>query len=164
MSYIEHVLQPGEEIRYQGSVHWILYLPAIILCVVGAVSMAFGPPGWVITAISISLAILLALRAWFIRWMTEIVVTDRRVIYAHGFIQRHSVEVHMDKIESVDVDQGMLGRVFDYGERDYSRDWHNDGALARRGSPHRLSQRGYRAIAAKPLCSLERATLPNSFL
>jgi uncharacterized membrane protein YdbT with pleckstrin-like domain len=47
--------------------------------------------------------------------MTEIVVTDRRVIYAHGFIQRHSVEVHMDKIESVDVDQGMLGRVFDYG-------------------------------------------------
>jgi len=55
-------------------------------------------------------------RAWFIRWMTEIVVTDRRVIYAHGFIQRHSVEVHMDKIESVDVDQGMLGRVFDYGD------------------------------------------------
>ena len=98
MSYIQHVLQPGEEIRYQGSVHWILYLPAIILCVVGAVSMAFGPPGWVIAAISISLAILLALRAWFIRWMTEIVVTDRRVIYAHGFIQRHSVEVHMDKV------------------------------------------------------------------
>ena len=116
MSYIQHVLQAGEEIRYQGSVHWILYLPAIILCVVGAVSMAFGPPGWVIAAISISLAILLALRAWFIRWMTEIVVTDRRVIYAHGFIQRHSVEVHMDKIESVDVDQGMLGRVFDYGD------------------------------------------------
>lgn len=48
--------------------------------------------------------------------MTEIVVTDRRVIYAHGLIQRHSVEVHMDKIESVDVDQGMLGRVFDYGD------------------------------------------------
>ena len=39
MSYIQHVLQPGEEIRYQGSVHWILYLPAIILCVIGAVSM-----------------------------------------------------------------------------------------------------------------------------
>ena len=75
-----------------------------------------GLLGWVIAAISISLAILLALRAWFIRWMTEIVVTDRRVIYAHGFIQRHSVEVHMDKIESVDVDQGMLGRVFDYGD------------------------------------------------
>jgi uncharacterized membrane protein YdbT with pleckstrin-like domain len=48
--------------------------------------------------------------------MTEIAVTDRRVIYARGFIQRHSIEVHMDKIESIDVDQSMLGRLFDYGD------------------------------------------------
>jgi uncharacterized membrane protein YdbT with pleckstrin-like domain len=46
--------------------------------------------------------------------MTEVVITDRRVIYARGFIQRHSVELHMDKIESVDVDQSVLGRLFDY--------------------------------------------------
>ena len=59
---------------------------------------------------------LFALRAWFIRWTNEIVVTDRRVIYAHGFIQRHTVEVHMDKIESVDVDQSVLGRLLDYGD------------------------------------------------
>jgi uncharacterized membrane protein YdbT with pleckstrin-like domain len=60
--------------------------------------------------------VILALRAWFIRWTNEIVVTDRRVIYAHGFIQRHTVEVHMDKIESVDVDQAVLGRILDYGD------------------------------------------------
>ena len=115
VSYVKHVLQPGETIRYQGSVHWILYLPAIILGVVGVASSAFGPPGWVVAAICFLAALILALRAWFIRWMTEIVVTDRRVIYARGFIQRHTVEVHMDKIESVDVDQTMLGRIFDYG-------------------------------------------------
>jgi uncharacterized membrane protein YdbT with pleckstrin-like domain len=116
MSYIKHVLQPGETVRYQGSVHWILYLPAIILGVFGAVSSAFGPPGWVIAVICFLLALILALRAWFIRWMTEIVVTDRRVIYVHGFIQRDSVEVHMNQIESVDVDQTLLGRLFDYGD------------------------------------------------
>ena len=66
--------------------------------------------------ISNLLAVLLALRAWFIRWTNEIVVTDRRVIHAHGFIQRHTVEVHMDKIESVDVDQTVLGRILDYGD------------------------------------------------
>jgi hypothetical protein len=36
VSYIKHVLQPGETIRYQGSVHWILYLPAIVLALVAA--------------------------------------------------------------------------------------------------------------------------------
>jgi len=116
MSYIKHVLQPGETVRYQGSVHWILYVPAIILGVVGAVSSLFGPPGWVISAICLLVALILALRAWFIRWMTEIVVTDRRVIYVHGFIQRDSIEVHMNQIESVDVDQTILGRLFDYGD------------------------------------------------
>jgi uncharacterized membrane protein YdbT with pleckstrin-like domain len=62
------------------------------------------------------LAVILALRAWLIRWMNEIVVTDRRVIYAHGFIQRHTVDVNMDKIESVDVDQTVMGRILDYGD------------------------------------------------
>jgi uncharacterized membrane protein YdbT with pleckstrin-like domain len=70
----------------------------------------------VASAICFLLAAILALRAWFIRWTNEIVVTDRRVIYAHGFIRRHTVEVNMDKIESVDVDQTMMGRILDYGD------------------------------------------------
>ena len=121
MSYIKHVLQPGETIRYEGSVHWILYLPAIILALVAAAILALSSlmawsHGWILAAACLLIALLLAFRAWFIRWMTEIAVTDRRVIYARGFIQRHSIEVHMDKIESVDVDQSVLGRLFDYGD------------------------------------------------
>ena len=53
--------------------------------------------------------------AWFIRWITEFAVTDRRVIYKCGFISRHTVEMNMDKIESVDVDQSLLGRLLNYG-------------------------------------------------
>ena len=115
MSYIRHVLQPGETIRYQGSVRWILYLHALLLAVVGAAASLLGT-SLGMGGISNLLAVLLALRAWFIRWTNEIVVTDRRVIHAHGFIQRHTVEVHMDKIESVDVDQTVLGRILDYGD------------------------------------------------
>ena len=74
------------------------------------------PYGWIWAVACLLLGLLLAVRAWFIRWMTEIAVTDRRVIYARGFIQRHSVEVHMDKIESVDVDQTVFGRLLDYGD------------------------------------------------
>ena len=46
---------------------------------------------------------------------TEIAVTDRRIILKRGLIQRHTIEINMDKVESVDVDQSILGRIFDYG-------------------------------------------------
>jgi uncharacterized membrane protein YdbT with pleckstrin-like domain len=37
------------------------------------------------------------------------------VIYKCGFIRRHTIEMNMDKIESVDVDQSIVGRILDYG-------------------------------------------------
>ena len=43
-------------------------------------------------------------------------MTDRRIIYKTGFINRHTVEMHMDKVESVDVDQSILGRMLSYGD------------------------------------------------
>jgi uncharacterized membrane protein YdbT with pleckstrin-like domain len=115
LSYIQQVLQPGETIRYQGSVSWVLYLAPLALAIAGVVAAATGPVGWMIGAICFAVALILTLRAWFIRWTTEIAVTNLRVIYAKGFIQRRSVEIHMDKVESVDVDQSVLGRVFNYG-------------------------------------------------
>jgi len=53
--------------------------------------------------------------AWFRRWTTEIAVTDRRVILKHGFIRRATMEMNMAKVESIDVDQTLTGRLFNYG-------------------------------------------------
>jgi hypothetical protein len=70
VSYIKHVLQPGETIRYEGSVHWILYLPAIILALVAAATfvlsslVAWGY-GWILAAACFLIALLFAFRAWF---------------------------------------------------------------------------------------------------
>jgi uncharacterized membrane protein YdbT with pleckstrin-like domain len=53
--------------------------------------------------------------AWFRRWTTEIAVTDRRVILKRGFIRRATMEMNLAKVESVDVDQTLSGRLFNYG-------------------------------------------------
>ena len=47
--------------------------------------------------------------------MTELSVTNHRVIYKTGFIRRHTVEMNMDKVETVNVDQTILGRILGYG-------------------------------------------------
>jgi uncharacterized membrane protein YdbT with pleckstrin-like domain len=122
MSYVASVLQPGERIVRRGSLHWIVYAPAIELAVVAIVCAVWASTTsgfgvvmlFAATALGL-LAIVSFAVAWFDRWITEIAITDRRIIYKRGFIKRHTVEMNMDKVATVDVDQSILGRMLDYG-------------------------------------------------
>ena len=67
--------------------------------------------GW----IGMAVAAVMFLHAAFKRWTTELSVTTHRVIYKRGFIWRHTVEMNMDKVETVNVDQSILGRILSYG-------------------------------------------------
>jgi uncharacterized membrane protein YdbT with pleckstrin-like domain len=52
----------------------------------------------------------------YIRYQTtELAITSKRVIAKFGFISRRTIEININKVESVQVDQGILGRLFDYG-------------------------------------------------
>ena len=122
MRYIEEILQPGEQVLFAGTLHWIVYLPAmlILLPAAGALTQVrAGPTGmsWLIAVIVFALAsAVMFASAWFRRWTTEIDVTNRRIVYKTGFIRRHTVEMNMDKVESVDVDQSFWGRILNYGD------------------------------------------------
>ena len=124
MSYYEKVLQPGETVRQIGRLHWILYWRAILALIVAVIVLvlALGSNNtqWHWTGIYVAAAIgvvalLLWLAATWHRLGTEIVLTDRRVIYKRGFIDRYTVEMNASKIETVDVVQSFWGRLLDYG-------------------------------------------------
>ncbi len=121
MSYVASVLQPGERIVRVGRLHWIgywhavLFLVLAILCIPWAATDGLGVVLLFCAMAFGVLAVLSFAHAWFIRWITEIAVTDRRIIYKRGFINRHTVEMNMDKVASVDVDQSILGRMLGYG-------------------------------------------------
>lgn len=125
MSYLGQILQPDEKVLFDGHLHWIIYRRAIaflvlaILCS-GALRFFNDQPGLKISALSLAfifavLTFVAAAHAWWRSFATEIAVTSTRVIYKTGFIRRHTVEMNMDKVESVDVDQTLLGRLLGYG-------------------------------------------------
>jgi uncharacterized membrane protein YdbT with pleckstrin-like domain len=122
MSYVQKVLQPGENIVHTASIHWFVYWPGALLLLIAAVVYGYGRgspqvTAWNFAAGAVALFALVALfREWFTWWTTEIAVTNRRIIYKEGFISRNTVEMHMDKVESVDVDQSIMGRILDYGD------------------------------------------------
>jgi len=68
------------------------------------------------SAIVAIVALYWTVRAWFHRWTTETDVTNLRVVHKTGFIKRRTFEMSLDKVESVDVNQSILGRLLDYGD------------------------------------------------
>ena len=116
--YVDKVLQPGERILYRASLNWILYVPGLAVWIVAlALYLATSAGFFHIIALIIFIGgAFLVGRAWFDWWTTEIAVTDRRVITKTGFIRRKTTEMNMEKVESVDVDQSVLGRILDYGD------------------------------------------------
>lgn len=61
------------------------------------------------------LGLIFLIRA-FIRYRTtEIAITTRRVIVKFGLIRRSTIEMNLNKVESIQVDQEVLGRMFNFG-------------------------------------------------
>jgi uncharacterized membrane protein YdbT with pleckstrin-like domain len=123
--YIDDILQPGEKVLYSTNAHWIFYLPAIAAWIVAIVFFALSrmivadTPVLLclsMAAISAIAALYKTLTAWFHRWTTETDVTNLRVVHKTGFIKRRTFEMSLDKVESVDVNQSILGRILNYGD------------------------------------------------
>jgi uncharacterized membrane protein YdbT with pleckstrin-like domain len=96
MGYIDSNLGPGEEVVHRGKIHWAIFLPGILLLpvLIGAVLLVSE----LITMVT-----------------TEMAVTNKRVIIKAGLISRRTIEMNLSKVENVGVDQGILGRMLNYG-------------------------------------------------
>ncbi len=123
--YIEEILQPDERVLYSTTLHWVIYLPGILSCIVAVAAFVIGQDSDTAFLRMMWFGLFVAaglygcfglLQGWFRRWTTEIDVTDKRVVVKKGFITRRTVEMNMDKIESIDVDQSLVGRIMNYGK------------------------------------------------
>ncbi|WP_241596539.1 PH domain-containing protein [Rosenbergiella epipactidis] len=45
-------------------------------------------------------------------WSTELALTNQRIIAKVGLIQRNTVELRLEKVESLGIHQSVLGRIF----------------------------------------------------
>ena len=140
MSYIQDNLMSHEKVLFTARIHPAVFLPSIVsfiftiaLFIYGfsqatVISKTGAPPPQNNQAVTIAgmlllcfsgflflYSILLGLQALIIMFTTEFGVTNRRVIAKTGFIRRHTLEMLLPKIESVAVNQNILGRLLDYG-------------------------------------------------
>ena len=122
--YIDDILQPGEKVLYSSNLHWVVYVPAIAAWIVSAALLVLTRYAVNETLVLLCLAssavvafaaLYWSMKGWFQRWTTETDVTTLRVVHKEGFIQRETFEMNLDRVESVDVSQSIVGRLLGYG-------------------------------------------------
>ena len=123
-SYVDSVLAEGERIVYRAAIsHWKFFLSyfagSLFLAIALGAYVATGnrAGAWLaMDAIPLAIGLIVILSAVIRRQTTELVLTDRRIIMKRGFVSRDTVEINLNKVESLHVNQGLMGRILDYGD------------------------------------------------
>jgi uncharacterized membrane protein YdbT with pleckstrin-like domain len=88
--YVASNLISGEQVVYGTRLHWIVFLSLR-----GILTL------WLLPLIDY--------------WTSEFAITNKRVIVKIGLISRQTLELNLQRVESVSVDQSILGRLLGYG-------------------------------------------------
>ena len=127
MRYIASNLLQQEKLVYGIRPHWIIFSSTAWALVAAIYLLLFAPFHFTFyvygnisfqTAVGLGflmVAIYLFLSAYIYYVFSEYGVTNKRVLIKTGWIQRASLELMLDKVEGVLVDQGIVGRIFNYG-------------------------------------------------
>ncbi len=100
-SYVENTLIANEKIVYEAKISIWSLLPSIFI---GFILLFFYGIGLIVWLLA------------YLRYTsTELAITNKRVIAKFGFISRKTVELNLTKVESLQVNQGILGRIFNFG-------------------------------------------------
>jgi len=128
MHYIQNILMPDEKVIYSTRLSPILYVPVTGWCLTGIIILLFGGQwdflNWPIENYSfyvllgigcLLLSLFMGINAYILLHTSEYALTDRRVIAKIGWLRQVSVDILLQKVESVTVRQTLFGRLFNYG-------------------------------------------------
>jgi len=104
----------GEELRsriWRPALAGVLILVAALLLLLNS---EFRPIGWV--AVILAIAPFIEAVRIFLDWSNEqYIITNRRVMEVRGIINKHVRDSALEKVNDVELDQSVLGRLLGYG-------------------------------------------------
>jgi uncharacterized membrane protein YdbT with pleckstrin-like domain len=122
VGYVERHLLPNEQVVYKTRLHWILFARPTSVTLVGFVlTVALGAVTRLEWLWYLSLPVIVAGLIWgaihAVELLTsEFAVTTTRLIFKVGLIGRYTTELLLGKVESIGVQQTLLGRLLNYGD------------------------------------------------
>jgi uncharacterized membrane protein YdbT with pleckstrin-like domain len=116
------LLNDNEEVALDLHPHWWFFAPplfALLCAVVLGALLAFGTDvSWLQVPVGV---LILACLLWFAvryaRWVTtNFVVTSDRLIYRHGVLAKHGIEIPLERVNTVFFRQSIFERMVGSGD------------------------------------------------
>jgi len=100
---------------YQARLHWVLFFwPVVLLCVTVYTGLTFEPLYQVSIFIAF-FALVWLLTIWVTYLFSSLTIKKTQVILRTGILVRQTIDIPLNKIESIDIRQSILGSMFHYG-------------------------------------------------
>jgi uncharacterized membrane protein YdbT with pleckstrin-like domain len=118
-SYVEKVLISGEKLLHTGHVSWWTQFTAVatsLLLLAGALTWQLMRPTPILPLLLLLTSAVIFLVAYIKQRSTELAITNKRIIVKRGFIRRDTIEINLVKVESLQVEQNLLGRMLNFGD------------------------------------------------
>jgi hypothetical protein len=124
MAYVLDNLLKNERITYEARLHWtavfsgkLRIMAAVgLLAAIGAVFLRDTEPGLYLGASAAGLWFVVLISGLVERSSSEFAVTNRRLLIKVGLVRRRTLDLNLSKVESVEVDQTVAGRLLGYGQ------------------------------------------------
>jgi len=119
---VERHLLAGERVVYKTRLHWVLFVKPALVVLAGMILMVLlrqvqDPPWlWIFGAAVVLIGLVWAFVHYVEVMTSEFAVTTSRLIFKVGLISRYTTELLLAKVESIGVQQGLIGRVLNYGD------------------------------------------------
>lgn len=115
MNLIDDSLLPDETVLYRTHHHWVVFVLPAIVFFIGLVFLNLEYQLTILGMLFTVIGFFMGLSAAITYFYSEFAVTNKRVITRQGLLNRHTIGIVYDKIESVDVFQNIIGRILGYG-------------------------------------------------
>jgi len=110
VAYIQDNLLNGEKIEYEAQVSlWAFWRNALLAVILFTVCINID---FLLALVATVIPLSFAAVRYF---STELATTNKRVIAKFGFIRRDTIEMNLEKVESIQVNQSIVGRIFNFG-------------------------------------------------
>ena len=110
-SYIQQTLLANEKLLYFTRPHWVIFLLPLVFILIAWVLPHFA----ILSRVLLIVGIIRGIYAIVFYNTAEYGITNKRVLIKTGCIRRISLEIYLNRIESIQINQSILGRFLNYG-------------------------------------------------